>query len=182
MNYKVMIVAAAVLSCFASSASAQTGKLELFADRNASSCQLTDAPGLISIFVFQTAGNSTAIGAFRVIRPDCWNATYAGESEFPNPGHAGSSQTDGVSVPFGACKAPPIFVIQIFFLSAGTSGPCCNLVATAVPGFEYSDCNFIDRPAVIGHGITINPNSSCACGGPLATEPTTWGRVKSLYR
>jgi hypothetical protein len=50
---------------------------------------------------------------------------------------------------------------------------------------QYVDCAFAEFPATAGQGVTINPDGSCPCGQlnqPLATEPSTWGQVKSLYR
>lgn len=176
------------LYCFLLStpALAQTDKIELFSDASMTSCELYDqSPGLRSVYVFLT-GPVPATGLrFKALKPDCWaGATFVGDI---TPFLAiGNSQND-MSVAFGACLTPPVRVDQINFFTAGGPGACCQMSAVApqLPQFAllYTDCNFFE--VLIppdGRMVTINPNSSCPCNQPLATEPTTWGRVKSLYR
>jgi hypothetical protein len=120
-------------------------------------------------------------------------ATWVGDG-FPGPrGPFGNTQT-GIQLPLfapgvGECKTPPTLICTMYFTTTGAAQSCCDMVVvppTIFPGepypIEYLDCNLGAYQAFAGHKVTINPSASCQCSGPLATEPTTWGRVKSLYR
>lgn len=178
-----MVLALAVLA-IGRNALAVTGQLELFADSHATSCALADAPGLISVFVFQTAGEaSTAVGWFAAPKPACWNATWIADN-VSNATKVGGSQT-AISVGFGICRPLPAFVLEILFISAGATPPCCEYSLTVPQGktLAYLVCDtFWEQPLTIGRKVTINPDASCPCMLPVATEASTWGRVKSLYR
>ena len=43
----------------------------------------------------------------------------------------------------------------------------------------YTDCTFVDHRATWGYAVI---GGSDYCAEALATESTTWGRVKELYR
>jgi hypothetical protein len=158
---------------------AQTGQLELFADPAASSCALVHTPYIESVYVFQTAGAATTgVGWFSAPKPDCWNATWVADNAAPGL-KTGSSQTS-ITVILRVCRPLPALILEIQYLAGGTSSPCCKYVISAS---EYIDCSFQEWPMTIGpRSVTINPDESCPCQSPLATEPSTWGRVKALYR
>lgn len=176
-----MCVAASMPAFSPSNACAQTGQLELFADRAGISCALTDSPGFVSIFVIQTGGeSSTGVGWFSAPKPACWNATWLTDNWAPNSLKWGTSQTQ-LLIAFGPCRPLPAFVAEILFMSAGSAPACCRYQITSTS--NYTNCNFAELPMIVGPGsVTINPSTSCPCMGPVATESSTWGRVKSLYR
>ena len=165
----------------AGSANAQSTKIELSADVNRTSCELVDQGGFFTIYVFQTGSFQSTAVRFKAAKPACWlGATWVGDSS--TYVSLGNSQTDW-SVAYGACKTLPVLVGQINYQAAGASLPCCEAVVTAPPiEFVYTDCSFAEHPLVPGQKVVINPDQSCPCNLPLATEQSTWGRVKSLYR
>jgi hypothetical protein len=176
---KLLLVTA--IMAIAANVHAQTTKVELFADANGTSCELVDqGTALRSIYVFHTGTASSTGLRFKVSKPDCWlGATWVGDvSPFVT---VGSSSLDW-SVAYVACKTLPVYVGQINYFATGASLPCCEIVAQPAFQFVWTDCDFGEHPLVAGQKVVINANESCRCGGPLATETSTWGRVKSLYR
>ena len=70
------------------------------------------------------------------------------------------------------------------FTAIGHGQPCCDypvLPAPPEPGVQVYRCDDRIYHYGTGRGVIINPDASCPCDTPLATESTTWGRVKSLY-
>jgi len=181
MKFPVLLVLGLVL--LAAPAYAVTAQLELFSDANGTACSLSDAAGLVTVYVVQTTGEVTSGVRFSAPKPACWNATWAGDDYGPLGGESGNSQTVA-DVAYGECRTPPTLVVQMRFLSVGATPACCAY--NTLDAVIYSDCifpAFHDHPLETGpRSVTINPDASCPCQLPVATEPTTWGRVKSLYR
>ena len=169
-------------------------RIDLFSDQAGTQCSLIDDGGLKAVYVFVSGPNGAIAIQFAAPRPACWlGATWVGDG-FPGPrGPIGNTQT-GIQLPLfapgiGECKTPPVLACIMYFVTTGASQPCCDLVVlptTSYPiepyGLEYLDCSFGVHPALAGHKVVINPDASCPCQLPVATEPTSWGRVKALYR
>jgi hypothetical protein len=185
-----MLMCLAVLA-YAVPAVAQD-RIELYTDMNRTQCALSEQvdPPFVQIHVWLT-GPIKATGArFAIPVPACWvGATPVGFTL--NPAHLaiGSFQTDwslGFFAGSGACIAahtPPIYVGAVNFVVSGQALPCCEVKPG--PGVEYvfTDCSFGEYPLVNGgQHVFVNANASCPCMSPVAAEPSTWGRVKSLYR
>lgn len=181
---KTMLSIALIATCsvlLAAPSFADTAQLELFSDAALSSCSLTDVPGLVIVYVAQTGGEPMSGVQFSAPKPACWNATWVGDEWGTSGGEFGNSQTLA-SVAYGECRTAPALVIKMLFLSAGSTSPCCAY--NTLDADIYSDCVlFHDHPLETGpRSVTINPDASCPCALPVAVEPSTWGRVKSLYR
>jgi hypothetical protein len=91
---------------------------------------------------------------------------------------AGSSPTD-ISIGFASCLPPPILVLTMTYQLFGTSSACSELRTAPPDGFPVAiaadgDCSFVELPIRDLQSLHVN------C--PVATEPTTWGKVKALYR
>lgn len=174
-----------VASLAAGQARAESPRLELYADATRSACELVDnTTALRSVYVFYLGTPSATLVSFSTPKPSCWlGATWVGDIT-PYVG-IGNSQT-GWSVGFGLCLQPPVYVAQVNFFATGGSLPCCQVPISHGIGntyeVEYIDCNFGTVPLAKGHGVVVNANDSCRCQQPLSTEPTTWGRVKAMYR
>jgi len=184
-RFNVLILSGIVFVILARQADAQVGTLELFGDRSATSCLLAHTPFIESVYVIQTGGlATTGVGVFSAPKPACFNAVWIGDVNPPAGTKIGSSQTS-ITVAVGVCRPLPAVILEIQYLAGGTSTPCCIYNLALMPGIplKYTGCDFGERPMILGpHSVTINPDPSCACDAPLATEPSTWGRVKSLYR
>ncbi len=90
----------------------------------------------------------------------------------------GSSQTD-ISISFTSCLPPPILVLTMRYQLFGTSTACSELRTAPPDGFPFAiagdtDCFFAELPIRDLQSLHVN------C--PVAIEPSTWGRVKALYR
>lgn len=190
----VAITFVSLLSVVTASRTHAQDYIDLYADQAMTQCSLVDNGGLQAVHVF-LSGSAPATGVqFAAPRPACWQgATWVGDG-FPGPrGPFGNTQT-GIQVQLFApgiyeCKAPPVLVCTMYFTTTGAAQSCCDLIVvppTSFPaepyGLEYLDCFFDEHPLNAGRKVVINPNDSCPCSGPVATEPSTWGRVKSLYR
>lgn len=176
-----MLLVVALLVIGATEAGAQGGKIELFADATMSSCEIVDQDTMIrSVYMFHTGTTPSTGIRFKAPKPACWlGATWVGDIvPFTN---IGDSQID-LSIGYGFCLEPPIYLGQVNFFATGGALPCCELVALPGLQFVFTDCSFDEIPLATGETVIINPNDSCRCQQPLATEPATWGRVKSLYR
>lgn len=107
--------------------------------------------------------------------------------------HALLGSFDGLQVSFGACLAPPIVVATLTYYSPGAS-PCGEISITPM-GSTGSWGNILvacdlSYTGVQAGALTVNgvfdmppgaPDPYCFCPA-VSTEPSTWGRVKSLYR
>jgi len=91
---------------------------------------------------------------------------------------------EGLVASYGGCTASPITACQVMFFSFGTPFEGCNhLVVTPYSGdsqVQVLDCANQFQNASAGY-FSFNINGFCnTC--VLATEATTWGSVKALYR
>lgn len=199
MRYPLNIALAAVvyaapkLLCFllvvgcltVATPSAAQDKLDVYADRERTTCSLTEPvyPPVAVIYLFLTGPAASTGVRFSVPKPDCWvGASYIGE-ETPYVS-IGKSYSDW-TIAFGQCLTPPVYLGNVSFIVSGQSLPCCEVKAVQPAlgfPFVYTDCNFAENPLTAGQSVFVNADASCPCMPPVATEPTTWGRVKSLYR
>lgn len=96
-----------------------------------------------------------------------------------------------LSVGFGSCVSAPVVAATIRYLCPGDS-PCGRVYVGSAPGFGAPfgiDCSFEEIQFFSNH-MTVNgiydmlpgmPDPDCMC--PIvATTPSTWGKVKALYR
>lgn len=86
--------------------------------------------------------------------------------------------TSDLSVGYGGCQTGTIVVGNLVCnLTAGTGAVVAADLQTDV---LYTDCGFTQKVAT-GGTFTIGASGPAPCG-EVATEPTTWGSVKALYR
>jgi len=186
------VLAFLALICLAPASFAQH-KIELYADLARTQCELFEDPGIVTIHAWLTGPTPVRAVQFAVPTPACWGgATWVGDEIPPTSLAIGDSQTDW-SVAFFTgneeCIAeftPPVYIGGITYMLCcrGSASPCCQVEAGPTPnGFKYTDCNHAEHPLTVGgQTVVINLNESCQCLQPVATEASTWGRVKSLYR
>jgi hypothetical protein len=168
---------------FAAPAFAQAvGDLSAYADDQGSSCDITvPGSGTLNVYLvhkFSDGGGATGV-RFKVTYPATGVilATFVG-----TPFSAiGSAQTD-LSVGYGGCINTTTSIGYLLFSVAGAV-PACSYVSLVAPDGHAeataTDCGFTEFTIKTGQGI-MNPDGSCQCN--IATEPTSWGKVKALYR
>jgi hypothetical protein len=88
----------------------------------------------------------------------------------------------GVSIGYGTCLTGAISAMTLNYF--GVSAVCGKLEVVADPirpYVEVTDCNFADKQGT-GGTFYFNPNGTCTNCNEVATEATTWGTIKALYR
>lgn len=101
----------------------------------------------------------------------------------------GTSPFSGVSVAYGSCKTGTIKTYTLNFMHTNPAGPAATCGKLEVVGdplapgglITSTGCDFIDRPATGGQ-FFFNPNGQCVNCNEVATEATTWGTIKALYK
>jgi hypothetical protein len=167
----------AVVGLTVSTASlAQNDRIELFTDQEMTTCGLVhDGPAIRSIYMFHTGSALVTASEFSVPKPACWTgATYVGETIADGLLSIGNSQTD-LSIAYGTCALPPVYLGRIDYAVAGTAPSCCMISAapaqTSPPGIWVVDCSFQQRFGAPGAQVTVNPTAACPCDVPPPPPP-----------
>ena len=159
-------------------------EISVFADQAGSSCTFNfTTPALYNAYVVHKTVAGATGSQFKVV-----NNTGVAFSAVVMNGYLsiGDAFTD-LSLAYGGCLAGPnIAVVQLSgAIFAAPSADCLTIEVVPAPnkvGVLVVGCTFEEIPAYsepfqLGSG----PTSECACI-TFATEQSTWGRVKSLYR
>jgi hypothetical protein len=92
----------------------------------------------------------------------------------------GTANTD-ISIGYGGCLTSATVIGEVLYLSVVKS-PACGIVSIQPAELQTSvlasDCTFTEF-TMRSYEAYVNPDGSCY---PGPTMPTTWGRVKALYR
>ena len=200
---RTLLIALTILCVTALAAGAQSYKLEFYASDTSPGCALASGGvGMSQVHVVLTGTGGVMALLFGAQIPACWNATWVGDNLarptiYPGgndiPGDVwlgiGDTQQDlGLSIAFTTCTDLPLYIGTVDFLGASPA-PCCPLAVTHPSAWsnfstlaQVVDCSFIAHEAA-GGSILVSSGPTCACEHqPLATEQSTWGRVKALYR
>lgn len=96
----------------------------------------------------------------------------------------GDAFTD-LSLAYGGCTPGDFAVLSLNGFGFPVPGPVCGEVLVVNAPSQATiiavDCIFAEIPAS-GGKFVFNSNETCPCIAPNATEESTWGKVKSLYR
>jgi hypothetical protein len=195
---RTIAISLAILALSTPFARAQDYRLEFHSDEALSSCELAvSSPGLIKVHMLVTGQGGPLAGlSFRAIKPACmrsavWIADVWEQTTVRV--YYGTTQ-NGVDVipdcppntpPFVA-RYLPVYLGWIWFSVTEPTDPCCIYEPAKKPSDPYmylimcSDFG-ADKPMTAGK-LVMNPNDTCRCDLPLATQQSTWGGVKALYR
>lgn len=164
-----------LLALLPSFAHAEEDKLLLFSDAALTDSTLNDsAPDFLSVYVVHTNfWNGVTYVRFSIEPTAGFTGVWIGETSQYLV--LGTSTTD-LSVTYAACLVDPVLVLTVTYQLFGSSSPCSGLKIAPAAGQPcvLTDLCFGER-CVTGRG-TLQVNC------PVATEATTWGRVKALYR
>jgi len=169
---KVLLLMVAVLMV---SSVAMADHIGVYTDASGASCVL--APGFNN-------GTSTVLHKFSAGATACrFKATLPpGSSLFgftpTTPFVPVGVMTSDLSIGYGACYTGTI-VVGTFAAILG-AGTITVEPADGFPTILAVDCNFVEFN--ITGGVAYVGGSETNCQEPNATEPTTWGQVKALYR
>jgi hypothetical protein len=162
------------------------GEVGIYADAGGTNCFLPDnVPGLCTYYVVHVWSPGATAVQYSAPQPACLLAVYLSDTaQFPVT--IGNSQS-GVAIGYGACLASPITTLFINYFCQALTPPCCEypvLPDPAVPSgtIEAVDCANNLVTGLPGLSGQINgDNTNCPCDPTIATEESTWGKVKSLY-
>lgn len=170
----VLSTALAILAVLAKPCAAD--ELLIFSDEGLTDSTLVDdAPRIVNLYVVHTDFDYGTGVRFATIADPGFTGVWLGDASSYYP--LGNSTTD-LSIAYGACLAAPVLVVTISYQMYGTSAACSRLRIAPAAGFSAAIC-------LSGGGCWSE--NACQTGTlhvncPVATEPSTWGRVKALYR
>ena len=165
------------------------GRVALYSDAGLSQCSLADTgPGVSEIHVVHELSALAIVEgvtgiSFRLVSSAGFTGTWVEDIVSPGMAAAGGSQV-GTHLGYGGCKHTDVMMLRVRYQLQGTSTSCSSISATAYPELcciVTSTCNFIEFPVDDGV-LIVNGNQSCPCGATVATKPSTWGRIKAMYR
>ena len=166
---KVLLLMLAVLMI---SSAAMAEHIGLFADQAGTNCTL--APGFNpNVYLVESSLGGTTGSRFKVV-PGAGNSIFAFNTSYVPIGNV----SNDLSLAYGQCLTGQV-VLGSLLMSLAGPGNLEVTAADAFPNIIYTDCLFGEYPATGGKayvGVAGN------CQFPIATQPSTWGQVKSLYR
>jgi hypothetical protein len=147
-------------------------------------------PVSVYVFVLRHPGDCTASLTFRVGGGDGFTGTYVGEtSEW---GYFGNAEV-GIWMGFSpGITATGFHLVTVQYMTYGTSSPCSWLRVEPYPSLGavwIYDCNTEVNYDVTAESAIwrvwfngVSPYCDTCTPSPVGTEPSTWGRVKALYK
>jgi len=191
---KRVLLLALTIMCIASLAWSQdvgsAGTLGCFADQAGSGCNITDVQyANFDVYVLHYNAVSANSSQFRIeMDPTLTVGGTPAWTKNPNLISLGDIFT-GITITYVGCKTTfPLLLgtLSMFGLGASTS---CHWVRPAPdPGAESGkveivDCVLVKHP--VDYVLTAwiaNAGVESGCPCSVGTEPTSWSKIKSLYR
>lgn len=163
------------------------GRIALYSDAGLSECALTDTnPGIVDIYVVhRLQGYPGAQQAAFALAPSAgFNGTWLEDIVPAGLSSVGASPS-GIYILSSTCWFNDRLLLHVRYQMQGGSPSCSFLAAVPHPDWPWIvalSCGFAEPIAVDGSRILVNPDGSCPCESPVATESATWGRIKAMYR
>lgn len=165
---KVLMLMVAVLMI---SSVAMAGHIGIYTDASGSSCVF--ATGFNSnVHIIEKFSPGTTGVRFKM------NPSASQVFGFNTPFVPVGSLTTDLSLAYGQCLASPTVLGTVIMQLNASTTPMQIQAADGFPFILWTDCNFGELP---GTGGIAHVGQSGNCG-EIATEQSTWGQVKSLYR
>lgn len=170
---------------------ASYGRIMLYSDAGLSECSLTNmGSGITDVYVVHsTSGTDGANLDFtgivlRLTPSTGFNGAWL-EDIVPAGMSSNGTSPSGIGIGYGTCRFGELLALHVRYEMQGPSLSCSFVEAVPYPSYPWiieTTCGEgLEFPVDDGR-IFVNPDSSCPCEAPLATEPTTWGRIKAMYR
>ncbi len=154
----------------------------VYTDQAGTTCEFSaTAVGPVDLYVVHKTTGATG-SQFKVVNTMDWTFNASVLNGYLAIGDA---FTD-LSLAYGSCLVgPDLPVVQLSGFSFPLPGKTCgflDIVAADVPQKLLTvDCTFAEVE-ITGGRLSFNNDGTCPCGPVTATEESTWGKVKSLYR
>ena len=180
MHRKRIALCVLLLCLFSQTASAGIGHVRLYADENGTVCDFHEPapPGLYSIYVVHSIPPGDGARNIWFSVPVAWQYL-----SFTTPYTYFGNFTGELAVGYGTCITTTTVIGSAQFLVVSTTPPCSPLYVLPPIGRNNVgglDCAGHDTDTY-GVGGVVNPDQYCCCDC-IATEQSTWGSVKALYR
>lgn len=172
----------------------------LFTDSAGVTCDMQDtSPGIQDIYILHIMSSSDGV-RFRVEASPDMTMTYLSEETYL-PVLEGDTQS-GITFCYGSCRHDYVVLAKLTYMRHGTSGLCSDIRVVPHPDSNAVELLLCNGSSVGGWGsrMVVNPDGSCVftqcprliqygqpsepydfCQ-PVRSDPTTWGRIKSLYQ
>jgi len=176
-----LLILAIAAPAFAQYPDGLVGDISAYGDEAGSTCDLVANGGnapvpLFIVHKFSDGGGATGC-RFKVTIPTGLSV-FGFNTTFVPIGQVGSD----LSLAYGVCINATTSLGSLIAFSTTASPACSYVSVVAADNFSdpiATDCIFGEYRVPTGQSI-VNNDGNCPCD--IATQPSTWGRVKSLYR
>lgn len=182
------LIVAAVVAASAGAVRAFPGSINIFADPGGGSCLVSDLePGPIALYLIVWGSSGTTASQFRLATDGGFTGVYVSQAPAPGFLALGEPPVD-YAVAYGGCMTGSFLIATVTYFGFGTSSDCSHIEIRAaptspLPGEIAAVTCDNQLVATSSHGpAVVNYRHGCPAWCIGATEPSTWGRIKALYR
>jgi len=176
-----ILILAIAAPVFAQYPDGATGDISAYADETGSACDLAANGGnapvpLFIVHKFSDGGGATGC-RFKITTP-AGMSIFGFNTTFVPIGQV----TSDLSLGYGVCINATTSLGSVIAFSSTPSPLCSYVSVVAADNFSdpiSTDCSFGEYKVETGQAI-VNNDGNCPCN--IATQPSSWGKVKSLYR
>jgi hypothetical protein len=184
---KVLILAMAIVMCAGLAFAQDGGHIGLYSDVGYTDCNVDDSGALytnVNVYVVHKDAVEGNTSEFAINRT--WPTANPGTPDFGGNLTLGTIE-GGIVITYVGCKALPHLLAtwpQFIFGQApvctqGMEVVASPLVVSGSGQIEVVDCNSTIHFAT-GGILTVNGDESCPCS--VATQESSWSRIKALYQ
>lgn len=181
---RIVLLSLSVLVVASTAFAQNPGTIKIFnAQDPTSDCRLTDAPGVVTAYVYHVGSDGTTASQWALQSNGGAALTWlADTNQFPLV--IGNTQS-GIAFSYGACLSGDIHLTNVLYSGAGLSTPCSTIDVVNDPNAPSGNIEGVDCSAVkvfpAGEGAIIGgDNATCPCVfTPVETK--SWGAIKALY-
>src|SRR5262245_2531248 len=162
-------------------------RLALSASATSVECELQVSPGFYQIHMIHIGTTPRLAVTFRALTPPCWaDGVWLGDI-VPAPFlKQESTHGVGIGINYRSCDTQPTYLGYMNFYAPTAVTSCCSYEITphqnsSTGTVEVINCDLTVHVASLS-SLTLNPDASCSCAGPVPVRETTWGSIKALYR
>jgi hypothetical protein len=187
-NHGAAISLALAITVLGASTSRSQQVINSFSDPEGLNCIIADDHvGPITVYIFHWATPGAVALQFRVETGAGFTGFFVSHQVPPGFLDIGTPPDDYV-VSYPGCLSGRFLISTLTYFGLGTSEPCSHIwirpaPTSPIPGeIVVADCNFQYVVGTTSGPAVVNDDGSCWpwCIGPV--EPSTWGKVKALYR
>ena len=178
----------AIVMVWASRAVGAAGTIDLFSDPVGGSCIIADhEPGPLTIYVLHRNTEAVAAAQFAVVGDPGFTASFLSMTVPSNFLFIGTPED--LSIAYQGCLSGSFLIATLTYQGYGTSTACSHVwvrpaPTSPIPGeiAVLDECSFHLAVGATWGPLVVNYLNQCPAWCIVATEPTSWGKIKALYR